>query len=138
MLEAVVDTNVLIYDTFSDSLYHREAALLLESLDSWLVPLIVVYEYVWFMRGLSIDASTVRKKVLEYVAGERAMVASESIDEVRWALNAVAEEGPSIARFNDKVVLSVAARRGLRLATFDRRLRRQAESIGIEVLPEKL
>jgi predicted nucleic acid-binding protein len=40
--EAVVDTNVLVYDTFEDSLYHETAARLLDNLDRWLVPLIVI------------------------------------------------------------------------------------------------
>jgi predicted nucleic acid-binding protein len=30
--EAVVDTNVLVYDTFEDSLYHEATARLLDSL----------------------------------------------------------------------------------------------------------
>jgi len=44
--EAVIDTNVLVYHTFEDSLYHEAATSLLDRLDRWLVPLVVVYEYV--------------------------------------------------------------------------------------------
>ena len=32
-LEAVIDTNVLVYDTFSDSVYHESAAALLDRLE---------------------------------------------------------------------------------------------------------
>ncbi|MEM1568073.1 MAG: PIN domain-containing protein [Thermofilaceae archaeon] len=136
MREAVIDTNVLVYDTFSDSVYHEQAAQLLDSLDSWVIPLIVIYELVWFLKGFSLEARIVREKVLDYAGDERAVIACEGVEGVRWALNALVEEGISVARFNDKVVLSVAVRRGVPLATFDARLRRQAERMGIEVLPE--
>lgn len=46
MLEAVIDTNVLVCDTFEDSIHHEGAARLLDSLDHWLIPPIVIYEYV--------------------------------------------------------------------------------------------
>lgn len=138
MPEAVIDTNVLVYDTFSDSLYHKEAAALLDSLDTWVIPLIVIYEYVWFLKGFALDSRTALEKVLDYAEDERAVVTCEGIDEVRWALRAVAEENLSLARFNDKAVLAVAARRGSPLATFDYKLRKQAESIGVRVLPESL
>ena len=136
MREAVIDTSVLVYDTFSDSVYHEQAAQLLDSLDSWVIPLIVIYELVWFLKGFSLEARVVREKVLDYAGDERAVIACEGVEGVRWALNALVEEGVSVARFNDKVVLSVAVRRGVPLATFDARLRRQAERMGIEVLPE--
>lgn len=138
MREAVIDTNVLVYDTFSDALYHKQAALLLDSLDAWVIPLIVIYEYAWFLKGFSIEAEITREKVLDYVEDERAVVTCEGLDAIRWALNMLVEEKVSVARFNDKVVLSVAARKGLPLATFDVKLRKQAERIGIEVLPEEV
>ena len=72
MREAVADTNVLVYDTFEDSLYHETPARLLDSLDRWLVPLIVVYEYVWFLKGLNVRPADARDKLLEYITGENA------------------------------------------------------------------
>lgn len=48
-------------------------------------------------------------------------------DAVRWALAALMEEGLPASRFNDKVLLSVAEREGVPLATFDKRLRAQAK-----------
>jgi predicted nucleic acid-binding protein len=66
--EAVIDTSVLVYDTFEDSLYHEAAARLLDSLDRWLIPLIVVYEYVWFLKGLNVRPADARDKLLEYIS----------------------------------------------------------------------
>ncbi|MGC9104480.1 MAG: PIN domain-containing protein [Candidatus Methanodesulfokora sp.] len=62
----MIDTNILIYDTFEDSLHHKKAAELLDELDRWLIPLIVLYEFVWFLRGLSVSTVDVRDKLLEY------------------------------------------------------------------------
>lgn len=136
LLEAVIDTNVLVYDTFIDSLYHEEAASLLDNLDSWIIPLIVLYEYAWFLKGFTLEAGKVREKVLDYASDVKTVVACENVEDILWALNVVVGEGLSVARFNDMVVLAVAARRGVPLATFDTRLRRRAEERGIEVLPE--
>jgi len=45
-MKALIDTNVLVYDTFEDSIYHAEAKKLLDSLDRWIIPSIVIHEYV--------------------------------------------------------------------------------------------
>jgi predicted nucleic acid-binding protein len=134
----VVDTNVLVYDTFEDSLYHEAAARLLDSLDRWLIPLIVVYEYVWVLKGLNVEPAHVREKLLEYLTEEKCSLVREGADEVRWAISTVVEEGLSVARFNDKVVLSIAIRRNAPLATFDAKLRSQARRLGIQAVPETI
>jgi len=56
--EAVVDTNILVYDTFEDPLYHETAARLLDNLDRWLVPLIAIYEYVRVLKDQTWSLST--------------------------------------------------------------------------------
>lgn len=93
--EAIIDTNVLIYDTFSDSIYHESAAPLLDELEKWHLPIIVVYEYVWFMKGLGLGARAVHDKVIDYTADEKAVFVWEGINEVLWALEAVSSEGLS-------------------------------------------
>ncbi len=45
-MEGVVDTNVLIHDTIEDSEFHEAAASDLGRLDRWLVPTVVIEEYV--------------------------------------------------------------------------------------------
>ena len=61
---AVVDTNVLVYDTFDDSAFHEEARALL---GEWLIPAIVVYEYVWLIREFEVALDDVVRKVREYI-----------------------------------------------------------------------
>jgi len=133
--EAVIDTNVLVYDTFEDSIYHEAAASLL---DRWLVPLVVVYEYVWVLKGLNVSPADAREKLLEYLLEEKCTIMKEGADEIRWVISTRAEEGLSLPRFNNKVLLSVAIRRNAPLATFDTRLRRQATKLGLRVVPETI
>ncbi len=137
-MRAVIDTNVLVYDTFEDSLHHEGARRLLDSLDLWVIPLIVMYEYVWFMRGAGVDPRDVAGKIEEYASPERARVRSAGLEGIRWALSAVLGEGLSLSRFNDKVVLRVAISEGTPLASYDSALRRQAAAEGIQVLPRTI
>jgi len=137
-LRAVLDTNVLVYDTFEDSIYHDEARRLLDSLDAWVIPLIVLYEYVWLMRGLGVDVADVAEKVWEYAWDHKSRVISGGREAVKWALAILREEGRPLSRFNDKVVLAVAQSERIPLASFDERLRGQARRLGLRVLPELL
>ncbi len=129
-MRAVVDTNVLVYDTFEDSVHHERAKELLDDLDRWVIPTIVIHEYVWVLRSLNVDPDDVRYKVEEYLTHRKTRVVPESRRDVLSALKIVAEEEIALSRYNDKVILSVAERENLALATFDEKLRRQASSRG--------
>jgi rRNA-processing protein FCF1 len=85
-----------------------------------------------------VEPAHVREKLLEYLTGEKCSLVREGADEVRWAISTVVEEGLSVARFNDKVVLSIALRRRVPLATFDAKLRSQAKRLGIQAVPETI
>ncbi len=137
-MSAVLDTNVIVYDTFEDSIYHERARDILDSLETWVFPLIVLYEYVWLMKELGVSVEKISAKVREYAWDPKARVISGGRDAVRWALAALMEEGLSASRFNDKVVLSIVEREGIPLATFNRGLRVQAKKEGIVVLPKSL
>ncbi len=50
--KAIVDTNVIIYDYVEDSEYHKEAEAILDSLSKWIIPVIVIHELVWFLKGI--------------------------------------------------------------------------------------
>ena len=59
-MHAVIDTSVLVYDTVEDSEKHSDAEELLESLDGWLIPSLVLYEYVWFFKRQGIEGVRLR------------------------------------------------------------------------------
>ena len=133
-MRAVVDTNVLVYDTFEDSIYHRDARSILDGLDEWVIPLIVIYEYVWFLKGLNVSLEDATLKVREYLLSSKNKLIVEEIDDLVKALDMLLLEKLSLSRFNDKIVLSIASRIGA-VATFDDKLRKQAAKKGIAVLP---
>ncbi len=134
-MKAVIDTNILIYDTFEDSLYHEDASRLLDRLDKWVIPTIVFYEYIWFMKGLKVNLLDIVDKVLEYTGSPKTIIVSEDKWGIEWALQRISREKISLSRFNDKVILSSAVRRRLPLATYDDKLREQAGNQGVKVLP---
>ena len=136
-MKAVIDTNVLVYDTFEDSIYHEKAKKLLDSLDKWVLPLLVVHEYVWVLKSLDVGIEDTIYKVEEYVRHHKTELTAESPEDVLRGLEIILKEGLSMSRYNDKVILSVAARVGT-LATFDEKLRKQATVAKLNVLPHSV
>lgn len=133
-MKAVIDTNVLIYDTFRDAVYHDKARTILDRLEKWIIPLIVIYEYIWFMKGLGIDVESAVEKVKEFLLHPKTQLVTEGTGDLLKALNLISSEKLSLSRFNDKVILAIALRAGC-IATFDEKLRRQASAMGLSVLP---
>ncbi len=131
----MIDTNVLIYDTYEDSIHHADAYQLLDSLEEWVIPLIVVYEYVWFLKGMEVDSSTALDKLEDYALSEKGRIYREDDAVLRRALESLSRDGISLSRFNDEVVIEVALEEGIPIATFDRRMRARAERLGTEVIP---
>ena len=136
-MSAVLDTNILIYDTFEDSVHHLEAKELLDSLNEWVIPPIVIHEYVWIMKSLGISIEETTYKVKEYIQHHKARVVDERAGDIIRALNLIQKEKLSLSQYNDKIILSIAFKTG-KLATFDNKLRRQALIQKIKVLPERL
>ena len=136
-MHGVIDTNVLIYDTFEDTEFHSVAENVLDSLDRWYVPAIVTQEYVWFFKNNGFSARDALESLRGYTEDPRFRGLSESPKIIENALNLLVEERISLSLFNDVVVLLHALERGM-LVTFDRKLRSLAERKGIKVLPKKL
>jgi len=136
-MHGVIDTNVLIYDTFEDTEFHKRAEEILESLDRWYVPAIVVQEYVWFFKNNGFSAREALEALRGYREDPRFRGLSEDPQLIESALNLVVEEKLSLSRFNDAVILLHALEKGT-LVTFDVKLRNLAKRKGVVVLPEEL
>ncbi|MDI3497836.1 PIN domain-containing protein [Archaeoglobus sp.] len=134
-MKAVIDTNVIVYDTFEDSVFHQEAMQLLDRIDVWVIPTIVIHEYVWVLKSLKVDVKEIKYKVEEYINHYKTKMVSENKQIVLSALERIVGGGLSLSRYNDELILAVAGREKLSLATFDERLRRQARARGVEVIP---
>lgn len=136
-MHAVIDTNVLIYDTFSNSGFHKEARALLDSLDKWCIPPIVIQEYVWFFKNQGFSVKEARTMLSEYTSDPRFKGLVEDHKVILRALELLEKEKLSLSRFNDVIILTHTLEKGY-LATFDQKLRKLAERLGVEVLPENL
>lgn len=136
-MKAVIDTNVLIYDTFEDSVFHKQARSLLDMLEEWVIPLIVIYEYVWFMKGLEIDLKSAVEKTKEYILQPKSNILAEGVSDLVKTLDFLLSEDLSLSRFNDKVILSTALKVGS-IVTFDGKLREQALKKGLAILPHRM
>ena len=132
-MSAVVDTNVLVFDTFSDSEFHVEARKALERLDLWLLPSIVLHEYVWALRGLKADLAFASKKVEEYLLAEKCSFSPDSEVDLLFATRGAS----SYAKYNDFLILSQAKRLGLPLFSFDEELNKVARRNAVRVFDHR-
>jgi len=130
-MRAVIDTNVLIYDLAEDSEFHKEAEELLDGLEEWLIPSIVVHDFVWFLRAIGIDNV---EYVRSYVTNERAKILCDDDDVIGRALEILIRERLSSSRYNDVVILAHAMENESPLATKDKALKGLARRHGVEVI----
>jgi hypothetical protein len=130
-MRAVIDTNILIYDLVEDSEFHKEAERLLDSLEEWLTPSIVIHEFVWFLRANEIDNV---EYVKSYVNNEKAKILCDNDDVIDRALEILTKERLSLSRYNDVVILAHAIENYSPLATKDKALKGLARRHGVEVI----
>jgi hypothetical protein len=130
-MRAVIDTNILIYDLVEDSEFHKEAERLLDSLEEWLIPSIVIHEFVWFLRANEIDNV---EYVKSYVNNEKAKILCDNDDVIGRALEILTKERLSLSRYNDVVILAHAIVNKSPLATKDKALKGLARRHGVEVI----
>ena len=124
-----MDTNVLVFDTYEDSELHEQARKKLEEVEGWILPGIVVHEYVWALRGLKARLSFAREKVEEYLLSEKTTYSADTQDDMLFATRGAS----SFSRYNDYLILSHAKRIGGSLMTFDDDLKRDAQKVGVRL-----
>jgi uncharacterized protein len=71
MSAAVLDTNVLIFDTFEDSEFHSDATRGLDSVDGWFIPSVAFHELLWFFKGRDFQLGKAKAEAEEYLANEK-------------------------------------------------------------------
>ena len=125
----MIDTNVLVFDTFEDSELHAEAASGLDSIGKWCIPGMAFHEFLWFFKGRDLELSKARIKAEEYLTNEKSIFAPCTSDDIRFATRRM----KSYREYNDLVILSVAERMRLPLFSFDEALKKMAtkNSIGL-------
>lgn len=125
----VVDTNVLIYDTFEDTSYHEDARRILDSLPEWRIPSIVLVEYIAFLNRIRLGREKILDKLYELVNDPKFSLVDVEKGDVLEALKTVENEKLSTSRLNDKIILSISKRVGENLVTFDRSLKGEFDKV---------
>lgn len=133
-MESVIDTNVLVFDSIENSQFHQEARKILDGMDKWIIPTTVMEELVFVFSRLRLDRSFIIEKIKEILMNEKTELVAVTEDEIASALSLIASEKISFERFNDKLVLSVAEKRKIPLATFDVELGKECRRRDVEVV----
>ncbi|AKG38201.1 MAG: PIN domain-containing protein [Infirmifilum sp.] len=132
----VVDTDVLLHDTFEDSEKHAEASGILDEADRIYLASIVVHEYLWLLlTKFKIDLEIVREKLEEYFSDSRFIYVSENSEVFLKALEWMKEDNADPTMINDYIILVLAQRMGAVLTTYDEELKAIARKREVSVLP---
>ncbi len=128
-MRAVVDTNVLVFDTFEDSEFHEKATSGLDALEGWGLPSMVFHELAWFFKSQHIAVSKTNSKIKEYLTNEKTTFVPCSADDLIFASSRMKNHH----EYNDLVILSAAGRLGLPLYSFDEELKATTKRHGIRL-----
>lgn len=132
----VVDTDVLLHDTFEDSEKHAEASGILDEADRIYLASIVVHEYLWLLlTKFKIELDVVREKLEEYFSDARFIYTSENSEVFLKALEWMKEDGADPTMINDYIILVLAQRLGATLTTYDDELKEIARKRNVNVIP---
>jgi len=134
-MKLLPDTNVLIYETVEDSDHHEEACKILDRYSEIFIPSLIIHEYLWAALRLGINIKIVLTKIEEYLDDPRTYYFIEPLNVYRNAVSMLLEDGKDYREINDYIILAVAYREKIVLATYDEDLRRAAIQRGVNVIP---
>ncbi|MCS7133884.1 MAG: PIN domain-containing protein [Candidatus Caldarchaeum sp.] len=134
-MKLLPDTNVLVYDTFEDSSRHHEAVKIIDDAQEMTIPAIIIHEFIWVMLKYSVQPSTITAKIREYLEDPRTRYMDEPVDALADALKMLEEDKAELKNVNDYIILSLAKRFNVVLATFDTELKKIAATKGVAVVP---
>jgi len=135
-MRILVDTDVLLHDSFEDSEKHAEAAEILDEADRVYLPSIVVHEYLWLLlTKFKQSPEVVREKLEEYFGDARFIYVSENSEVFLRALEMMREDGADPYMVNDYIILVLAQRLGATLATYDEELKEIARRRNVPTIP---
>jgi len=134
-MKLLPDTNILIYETVEDSEHHEEACKLFDQAKQIFIPSIIIHEYIWVASKLGIDMKIVLAKVSEYLEDPRVFYFAESLDIYRNAVKMLLEDGRQFRELNDYIILAVACKEKLTLATYDHELGKAAIRRNVKIIP---
>ncbi|RJX16162.1 PIN domain-containing protein [Candidatus Bathyarchaeota archaeon] len=131
-MEVIVDTNILVYETVEDSIYHKDVMEKLEKIDvPYLLITNILIEFILVMKKLGLEENFIVNKVLEILEDKRIRLFSIKSVDFKEALKIIGQEKMNTGKINDKIVLALARKNKLPIYTYDKQLKRQAKNLGI-------
>jgi len=133
-MEAIIDTNILVYETIEDSMYHKEVVEKLKDLESLYVPTNILIEFILVMKRLKLENQIIMRKILEILEDPRINLINIAKMDFKESLKIIIRENKDMKEINDKIILALAKRKNLPIYTYDRQLKQQARKYGVKVL----
>ena len=133
-MEAIIDTNILIYETIEDSMYHKEVVEKLKDLESLYIPTNILIEFILVMKKLKLENEVIMYKISEILEDPSISLISIAKMDFKESLKIIIRENRDMKEINDKIILALAKRKNLPIYTYDRQLKQQARKYGVKVL----
>jgi predicted nucleic acid-binding protein len=131
-MKAIIDTNVIIYDYIEDSEHHKEAEAILDSLDKWVIPVIVIHELAWFLKGMKLEGKL--NDIMAYIQHKKTEITCDCGSNVNRAIEIIGKEKLPLSNHKDMMILSHAILENHPIATFDKKLSKIAKKYGVAVI----
>ena len=133
-MEAIIDTNILIYETIEDSMYHKEVVEKLKDLESLYIPTNILIEFILVMKKLKLENKVIMHKISEILEDPSISLISIAKMDFKESLKIIIRKNRDMKEINDKIILALAKRKNLPIYTYDRQLKQQARKYGVKVL----
>ena len=134
-MEMLVDTNVLVYATVEDSEFHEECVKKLEEAERIHLISTVVEEFVLVLKSIGIAEDFIKDQARTIITDPRVNFITLKLKDLEDALKILKKEKVSVREFNDKLILTVAKRKGLQVYSYDKSLRNECQKFKVRVLP---
>ncbi len=133
-MEAVVDTNILVYEMVEDSMYHDEVCRRLGKLRLIYIPTNVLIEFVLVLRKIGVSDSIIYDKLRELLSRRDVRISPLKAADFMKAVKTLSSGGHSSRYINDKLILALAERRRIPIYTYDKQLEKQAVESGVRTI----
>ena len=133
-MEAIIDTNILVYETIEDSMYHKEVVEKLKDLEGLYIPTNILIEFILVMKKLKLENQIIMRKILEILEDPSITLINIAKMDFKESLRIIIRENRDMKEINDKIILALAKRKNLPIYTYDRQLKQQARKYGVKVL----